>query len=253
MTTTSDPPPGRVSDSEPSGSDSRSLSASIRRGALWVVASNLLLRLANVLLTAIVAHILSPKDFGVFAVALTAYVIVSVIGELGVSSCLIRADLDIDSLAPTVVTISTLSGAIFAGALVALARPIAVALGSAAAVGPIRFLAIGVLFIGVFAVPSAQMARDFRQDKIFLANVIGFVPSTALIIILAKSGDGAMAFAWSMVTRQLIVGCVLVAAAPRYYRPRFARQALSLLLRFGIPLAGANFVNYVLLNVDYEF
>jgi PST family polysaccharide transporter len=212
-----------------------------------------LLRLANVGITAVVAHILSPHDFGVFAVALTAYAIVSSIGELGVSACLIRADLDIDGLAPTVATVSILSTAIFAAAMNVFARPIAAALGSAAAVGPIRVLSIAVLFIGVFAVPNSQLTRDFKQDKIFLANAIGFVPSTVLLIILAKSGGGAMAFAWSMVVRQFIVGCVMIVAAPRYYWPGLARSALSVLFRFGIPLAGANFVNYILLNVDYAF
>ena len=240
MTTTSDPPRSEVSDPKPAGSDSRSLSASVRRGALWVVASNLLLRLANVLLTAVIAHILSPHDFGVFAVALTAYVIVSSIGELGVSSCLIRADLDIDSLAPTVATISVLSSAILAGAMAAFASPIAAALGSAAAAGPIRVMSLAVLFVGVFAVPNSQMVRDFKQDKIFLANAIAFVPSTVLLIILAKSGSGAMAFAWSRVAGQVVMGCVLIAVAPRHYRPGLTRSALSVVFRFGMPLAGAN-------------
>src|SRR6202140_2498404 len=140
MTTTSHPPRSEVPDPKAAGSDSRSLSASVRRGALWVVASSLLLRSANVLLTAVVARILSPHDFGVFAVALTTYAIVSSIGELGVSSCLIRADLDIDSLAPTVATISVLSSVILAGAMAAFASPIATALGSAAAAGPIRVM-----------------------------------------------------------------------------------------------------------------
>ena len=213
----------------------------------------MLLRLANVLLTAVVARILSPHDFGVFAVALTAYVIVSSIAELGVSSCLIRADLDIDSLAPTVATIAFLSSAILAGAMVAFARPIAAALGSAAAVGPIRAMSVAVLCTGVFAVPYSQMVRDFRQDKIFLANAISFVPSTVLLIVLAKSGSGAMAFAWSRVAGQFVLGSVLIATAPRHYRPGLTRSALSVIFRFGIPLAGANFINYVLLNVDYAF
>jgi O-antigen/teichoic acid export membrane protein len=253
MTTTSHPHGGEVSDLKPVGSDSRSLSARVRRGALWVVASNVLLRLANVLITAVVAHILSLHDFGVFAVALTVYAIVSVLAELGVSPCLMRADLDIDHLAPTVASVSILSNAILAGAMAAFARPIAVALGSAAAVGPIRVMSLAVLFTGAFAVPNSQLMRDFKQAKIFLANAIAFVPSTVLLIVLAKSGGGAMAFAWSMVVRQFVWGGVLIAVAPRRYRPGFARSAMSVIFRFGLPLAGANFVNYILLNVDYAF
>lgn len=218
-----------------------------------MVVSNMLLRVANVVLTAIIAHILSPGDFGVYAVALTVYTIVSSFGELGVSSCLIRADLDIDELAPTVLTVSLLSSAVLADAMAFSAGPIARALGTASAVAPIRVMAFAVLLLGAFAVPNAQLTRDFKQDKIFLANAVGFIPATVLLIVLAKSGDGAMAFAWSTVVRQLAVGCTLVAVVPRRYWPGFTRASLSVLLRFGIPLAGANFVNYTLLNVDYAF
>jgi lipopolysaccharide exporter len=253
MTATSDPPRSEVSAPEPSQSDARSLSSSVRRGALWVVASNLLLRVANLGLTAIVAHILSRQDFGVFAVALTAYVIVSSISDLGVASCLMRADLDIDSLAPTVASVSIASSVVLAAAMALFARPIAAALGSPAAVGPVRVMSIAVLLVGAFAVPNSQMVRDFKQDKIFLANAIGFIPSTVLLILLAKTGSGAMAFAWSRVAGQFVIGCVIIAVAPRYYRPGLARSALSITFRFGLPLAGANLVNYILLNVDYAF
>jgi PST family polysaccharide transporter len=212
-----------------------------------------LLRLANVLLVAVVAHILSRHDFGVFAVALTAFAIVSSVAELGVSSCLMRADLDIDRLAPTVATVSVSSCFMLAAAMAAFAVPVAAALGSADAAGPIRVMALAVVVLGVFAVPNAQMMRDFKQGKIFLANTIAFVPSTAVLIIMAESGGGAVSFAWSMVIRQFVVGCVLIVAAPRRYRPALTRGALQVILKFGLPLAGANFVNYLLLNVDYIF
>ena len=78
---------------------------------------------------AVVARILNPRDFGVFAVALTAYAIVSAIGELGVAACLVRADLDLDSLAPTMATISLTTSAALAFAMAAFARPITVHLG----------------------------------------------------------------------------------------------------------------------------
>jgi lipopolysaccharide exporter len=231
--------------------ESQPLSTRVRRGALWTVISTLVLRLSGILLTAVIAHILAPRDFGIFAVASTAYAIVSSIGELGVTSCLIRADLDIDALAPTVATISFATNAALAAAMTVFARPIAVALGSAAAANPIRVMALAVIFVGIFAVPTAQLTRDFKQDKLFLANIIGFVPSTVVLILLARSGSGAMAFAWSRVVGQFTVGCVLAVSAGRTYRPGLRRSALSVILKFGLPLAGANLINYILLNVDY--
>jgi PST family polysaccharide transporter len=227
------------------------LASSVRRGALWSLASNLLMRMANIGITAIVARILAPRDFGIFAVATTAYAIVSALGELGVSSCLIRADLNIDTLAPTMVTVSVTTSAAFAAIMIMFAEPIAAALGSAGAAGPIRVMAIAVFLVGLFAVPGAQLARDFKQGKLFLANAISFLPTNAALIILAKFGSGAMAFAWSRVLGQAIVGCCLVAYTERNYWPGLARRALSVLFKFGIPLASANFVNFILLNVDY--
>lgn len=233
------------------GEESKVLSVSVRHSVIWSIASSMLLRLANIITTAVVAHILDPRDFGVFAVALTAYAIVSSIGDLGVASCLKRADLDIDSLAPTVATVSLLTSGVLAGAMVAFARPIATALGSADAADPIRVMSIAVMLVGIFAVPDAQLMRDFKQKKVFLANAIAFIPSTAALVLLAKLGNGAMAFAWSRVIGQSIVGCVIFASVSRNYRPGCARRAASLLFRFGLPLAGANFANYILLNVDY--
>ena len=230
--------------------ESRTLSEKVRRGALISIANALLIRLTSVFITAIVAHILDPRDFGAYAVALTAYAIVTVICQSGVASCLIRADLDIDSLAPTMVTVSLTSSAIMAGVLAAFARPIASALGSSYATGPVRVIALSVLLAGVFAVPGAQLARDFRQDKLLLADIISFVPSNAALLILARSGSGAMAFAWSRLIGECIVGCVWLVSVPKIYPLGFARDALTVLFRFGLPFAAANFINNILLNVD---
>ena len=254
MPKTPEPASGKGSGlGRPSRGDPPSLSARVRRGALWSALSTLVLRLVTIAVTAVVAHILTPRDFGVFTVALTAYLIVSSLGELGVASCLVRADLDLDAMAPTMVTVSLTTSALFAGAMAVSAPHIAAALGSADAAEPVRVMALVVLINGFFAVPGAQLTREFKQDKLFLANAIGLIPSTAVLLLLAKSGDGAMAFAWSRVAAQLVMGCVMFASVPKHYGPGYARGPLSVLFKFGLPLAGANFVNFILLNVDYAF
>jgi PST family polysaccharide transporter len=233
--------------------DAPSLAASVRRGALWNILSTILLRLANVAVTAVVARILAPRDFGVFTVALTAYTIISNLSGLGVASCLMRADLDIDAIAPTMVTVSLVMSAISGEVMAVFAKPIATALGSAEGAQPIRILALAVLIGGISAVPGAQLTRDFRQDKLFLAQIISLVPSTIALLLLAESGSGAMAFAWSRLIAAFVVCCVMLASVKKQYMPGIARSALSVLFRFGLPLAGANIINFILINVDYAF
>ena len=162
-----------------------------------------------------------------------------------------RADLDIDALAPTMVTVSLMTGAIFAGALAIFARQIAAALGSVSSTDPIRVMALVLFLEAVFAVPWSQLSRDFKQNKLFWANAISLVPSTAALLLLAKSGDGAMAFAWSRVITTFVGGCVIIASVPKWYRPGIARNGLAVFFRFGVPLLGVGSANYVLLNVDY--
>jgi lipopolysaccharide exporter len=227
------------------------LSSRVRSSAIWNVSSTMLLRMTGILVTAVVAHILSPRDFGEFAVATTAFSIVSVLGELGVSSCLGRADLDLDALAPTMASVSLASSVLLAGIMMVWARPIAAVLGSADAAGPVRVMALTVVLVGLFAVPTAQCMRDFKQDKIFLANVLSFIPSTVILIFLAKTGNGAMAFAWSRLGGQITSGVVIFISVEKNYFPGISRWALSVLYQFGIPLAAANFIGYILLNVDY--
>ncbi len=254
MTATTTPTDGTASgDGQLPGEHSPQLASRVRRGAVWSIASTLALRVGTIAATAVVAHILNRNAFGVFAVALTALMIVLSIGELGVASCLVRADLDVDALAPTMVTVSLVTAGLLALALLEFAVPIATALGSAEAAAPIRIMAISAILGGFFAVPNAQLSRDFMQDKLFMSNLVAFLPSTAVLLVLADHGSGAMAFAWSRIAGQIVAGGIQYAAVSKRYRPGFARSALSTLYRFGLPLGGANFVGYVLLNVDYAF
>jgi O-antigen/teichoic acid export membrane protein len=209
------------------------------------------MRFANIAIMATVARLVVPHDFGVFAVAITVHAVVSSIGELGVSSVLMRGNVDPDEVAPTVVAISVLSSLVLGGVMVAFARPIAAALGAPDAAAPVRVLALSVVLVGVFAVPSAELVRDFRQDRVFLGTVAGFVPGNAMLILLAAQGGGAMSFAWSRVVGQVVTGAVVIASVGHYYWPAWRAHVARSVLRFGLPLAGANLVGYTLLNTDY--
>lgn len=229
------------------------LAQRVRKGALWAAGSTLILRFGNIAIMAVVARIVAPEALGVFALALTVHGVVVSLAELGVASAIARSDLDPDEIAPTIVTISIMCSLALAALMALSAAPLAAGLGTPEAAGPIRILAISVALIGPFAVPGAQLQRDFRQDLVFRANAIAFIPGSAALLVLATLGDGAMAFAWSRVIGQLVMGTLMILSVAKKYRPGFNMRHIGPLLSFGVPLAMANLLSQTLLNVDYVF
>lgn len=223
----------------------------IGRGVVWAAAGNIVMRVAGIVVTAVVARILSPEEFGVFAIALAVFVVVTSLAELGMASAVARSAMEPEEIAGTVSSISILVSFSLALAMAVFSGPLAALLGMPDAAGPLRVMSICMALTGLFAVPGAQLVRDFRQDRILLGTLAGFVPANAVLVVLALLGQGATAFAWSRVVGQVVTGLVFVACVRRRYRPEWRRELVGPLMRFGLPLAAANLINWTLLNADY--
>jgi len=235
------------------GPSSPGISVAIRNGVFWSAAGTIVFRLSNIVVMAFVARILAPDQFGVFALAVTIHAFIVSVAELGVAAAIARSDLDIESIAPTVTTISIAASVSLAAPMMVFAEPLALLLGSAEAASSIRILSVGVAMTGPFAVPGALLQRDFRQLSIFKASISGFVPGSALLIWSSLAGGGVEGLAWSRVLAQVITGSVMCAASTRIYRPGLNMVVVAPLLGFGIPLALSSLLSQVLLNVDNIF
>ena len=235
----------------PTSPPERSLGSQVGRGALWAVLANITMRFASIAVTAVLARLLSKEDFGVFAVSLAVYLVVASLAELGMASAIARSPMEPDDIAPTIASISILVSVGLGGAMAVFAPMLALGLGQPEAVEPIRVLALCLVLTGFFAVPGAQLVREFRQDRIFLGTVVGFVVANPILILLAINGGGATAFAWSRVIGQVATGLVFILSTSRRYRPGWRRAVVGPLLRFGLPLSLASLVNWSLLNADY--
>lgn len=247
------PNQARMSDSDSNEQDAqgRSLGRQVGRGAAWSVASNITMRFASIAITALLARLLSKEDFGVFAIALAVYLVVASLAELGMGSAIARSAKEPADIAPTVASISILVSAGLSLAMYLGAPALSSALGQPAAAQPIQVLSLCLFLTGVFTVPGAQLVREFRQDRIFLATVIGFVVANPLLVVMALNGGGATAFAWSRVIGQLATGLVFYFSTSRRYRPGWRSACVGPLIRFGLPLSMANLVNWALLNADF--
>jgi lipopolysaccharide exporter len=227
------------------------LGRKLATAAFWSAANTTLLRLGQLGISIVIARLVAPDEFGVFVVALVVYQIVISISEIGVSTALVREVDNADRIAPTVATIAIASSSVLALLMLLTAPLVASALGAPAATDAVRVLAIPLLLAGPTAVPAALLARDFRQGRKMISDAGSFVAANGLLLVLAINGHGVMALAWSRVAGQVVSAILIFAVSSKHYRPGFDRREARRLLRFGLPLAGANVAGFTLQNVDF--
>lgn len=222
----------------------------VRRSSVWSAVNTVLMRLVNIIVMAVVARLVVPEEFGIFTLTMVAFLMIQAIGELGVTAALARRDLDLDEVAPTVVTIAWVTSAALAILLFLFAPSVAALLGSKGTTIPLQIMSVCLLLGGPSSVPAQQLQRDFRGDRVFRANLIAFVFATATLLGLAVLGAGAVAFALSRVVGQLVTGIALQLLAPRFYLPGFRWAVARRVLPFGIPISLSTLLQQLLINVD---
>lgn len=225
------------------------LGGQVRRGLAWSTVSNLMLRGGSLAVGIALARLLTPSEFGVFAVALTVQAVLITLADLGLSADLIRTK-DPESRAPTVGALGLGSGALLATVMVLTSGDLASLLGSPDSAHAIAALAVTVVLAGAGVVPYAMLQREFRQKEIFAIAAADLVVSTALTMSLVLAGWGVMALAVGRIAGQsvtLVMQFILSGTRPHY---AVDRRVAASVLRFGAPIAAANMLSWVLLNVD---
>lgn len=229
-------------------SDER-LGRTVGRGLAWGALSTVVLRLSNMLVGIVLARLLAPQQFGVYAVALTVQGILITVTDLGLSADLVRAHEPLRR-EPTVALLSLMSGIVLASVMIATARPVAQALGGAQAAPVIMVLAFTIVVAGAGVVPFARMQRAFQQKQLFYTSAVDFTIGTLVTVALVLHGWGPMALAVGRVVAQpcaTALQFILTRCRPRF---GFDRALAGSALAYGLPLAGANLLSMALLNVD---
>jgi PST family polysaccharide transporter len=226
-----------------------SLAAGVRRGLGWSTISNLILRIGNFAVSLIMARLIAPEQFGVFAVALTVWSVLGTMAEFGLGSDLVRAK-DPQRRIPTVATMGLLTSGVLAAAMALSAGPLGAAFESPESEPVIRVMALGLIAFGFTIVPAAVLQRAFKQGTIFAVNGCALIVSTSVLIVLAVLGHGPMALAIGQVCGQVATAVGFFVATR--LRPRFGfdRRIALESAAFCLPLALANLLSWLLISLD---
>jgi PST family polysaccharide transporter len=233
----------------PTNAERTSLAQLVRRGLGWGLLNSLVLRLGSLLLGIILARLLTPSAFGVFAVALTIQSILMTLADLGLSTDLIRSR-DWARKVPTASTLGLASGIVLAAVMCAVAAPLAMAMSAPAATPVIAVMSLTLVLSGLGVAPNAALQRNFDQKKLFACAGADFAVGTSATLLLVAVGMGPLALAVGRILAQAAATALQFRLSGT--RPRFGldRGLVKPLLRFGLPLAAANLLSWLLLNID---
>ncbi|WP_158647893.1 oligosaccharide flippase family protein [Nocardioides houyundeii] len=225
------------------------LDRAVKSGLTWSALNSLLLRVGSLVVGIVLARLLTPSEFGTFAVALTVQTLVMSLSDLGLGTQLIRTA-HFEATAPTIATLGALSGAGLSAAVVLASPVIAAGMGSSEATSAIAVLGATIALGGLGVVPFALLQRQFRQGHLLAVTAADFLCGTTVSILLIVQLDmGALGLACGRLVGQAVATLLLFVAARR--RPRFGwdTDLASESVRFGIPIAGANVLSWTTLGI----
>jgi lipopolysaccharide exporter len=205
-----------------------SLRDSMLRGAAWMLAMRMSVRVIGMVNTMIVARILLPEDFGLIAMAMVVVAFVDALNDMGLDMALIRSREVTVQLYNSAWTLSALVGAANAAVLVLIAPHVAAFYGDARLDGLLCTMAGLPLLNGLANPRVADFRRNLHFSKDFqhqLFSRLMALPATIIAALVLRSYWALVVGMFASSAALIVLGYIM---RPFFPRPSFA-QCRSLL------------------------
>lgn len=231
--------------------DEKTIGSAAGKGLRWSLLSTVGAKPVTFAVGIVLARLLTPADFGTFAIASAALLFVMHINDVGLIAAVVQWRGKLAEIAPTATTLAALFSFAIYGVFWFIAPAFARLAGDPQAAPVVRLLTVIILIDGLTAVRSAALMRRFQQDRLAVATLTGVVVVAGTSVGLAVGGAGAYSFAGGQVIGSAVSGVLVIVLAKVPLGFRVNKKVAIHLLRFGLPLAASLGVEAVLMNADY--
>lgn len=206
-------------------------------GAASLVSRKILLRGFSYITTVILARILTPEIFGVFAIVSFILTFFSFFSDIGLGAALIQKKES--------VTQKDLSTAFFVQQILVIVITVLIFIAAApiasryhlAGSGAwlIRATSLSLILTSLKTIPSILLERVLRYNRLIIVEVVEVFSFQILVIILALAGFGVWSFIIALVVRSFLGLSVLTVLSP--WIPSLALDwgVAKKLISFGLP------------------
>jgi lipopolysaccharide exporter len=222
------------------------------RGVLWTVASFGANRVVTVVTTIILARLLVPSDFGLFALATLAVNFVSLFSGFGLGNALVLGR-DLDRRAQgTILTLLIGLGVVFAAALAAASPLVADLMGQPRLDELLLAIAAILSITGANWFYDSVLQKELAFRERFLCQLARTLAYAAVALSLAVAADaGVWALVAGFAAGHLANGAALLVLTPYRVRPAWDRAYARDAARAGRGFVVQDSVDFAQQSVDY--
>jgi PST family polysaccharide transporter len=199
---------------------------------------------------AVLARLLSPRDYGLLAIGLVVVGIGEIVRDIGLSSAALRAPELSTRQRDGLFWLNAGAGLVLTAVAVAVAGPVAAAFSEPQLEPIVRTLAVTFVLNGLAAQYRAGLSRDLRFAALAGADVAAQLVAFAAALTAAALGAGY----WALVAQQITQGAItlMTVVALAGWLPGRPRRGAALrpFLRFGAGITGTQVVYYMGSNLD---
>lgn len=222
---------------------SRSLS-----GIGSLVKRQVITKLVYLVSTIILARLLTPQVFGIYAIIAFIVQFFSTFGDVGLGAALIqkKGELTREELSTTFWLQQALVWTV--ALIVLLAAPLARLIYPDLpenAVWMLRVMVVSFVIASLKTIPAILLEREIRFDRIAQVDVVESISFYGLAVLFSWQGLDVWSFVYAAIARSILSVVTVYAVSP--WRPAliFRYCGVAELVRFGVPYQGNNLLAFV--------
>jgi O-antigen/teichoic acid export membrane protein len=200
----------------------------------------------------VLARLLTPEQFGLFAAALVVAGFSAIISELGVAAAIVqRPELEPRHIRSGFTLSIALSFVV--GPIVFLSSDAIAEFFQISELAPVvRLMSLGFPLLSISTVAQSMALRNFRFGWLATVDTLAFAMGFVVVApILTLLDFGVYALVAAYLVQQAVRTLILLFGSPHEKKPMFELRAIGQLLYFGAGFSLAKVFNYMATQADY--
>ncbi|MDP4195855.1 MAG: MOP flippase family protein [Bacteroidota bacterium] len=214
------------------------------KGVVWNTIGRVSNQVLQFIISVILMRLLSPKDYGLIAMAMAFIGFASIFSEFGFSAALIQKQNITDQHKTSIFWFNIISGCVLTGIFVALAPLIATFYNNNELQSIVICLSFSFIIGAIGIVPSTLLQKEMNFAIINKLEVAIVIFTGIVSILFAYHGFGVWCLIIQSLLSQLLRSIIILFLSPWKPSLSFSRNSIKELFAYSTHLTGYNIINY---------